>query len=853
MRKERHMTNPSTRNGKKFGRRNRKSTSDTPTSQPAHDSVRKPVPEETEGRNEFPNVIIDDNPPQRVRDWGDVVGIAVSLLLTVALIIIAINLRGTAEGVESDVKQAGSGFHWLIQLPLSFLQTLTMVGIVVAVLVQLLVNRMWIQSISAATGLAAGFILASLFSAIVEAYSPTVLGAMVTPVHNWFGSGPFELFTALAAFLTAAGNRASRKGIKWAWNVLFVLSAVVLVSSTITITSVLVAFGIGRAVGLAFRFGIGTQSTGIWGVQLIKALITVGINPTEVHRSKVNDENHPGLTYADDLTELSRIYRVVASDGSRYLVSVNDEQRHTVNYLVQLWRGLKFQGLSIRRDKSVRETTEHHFTMLMALRTLGLPTPPVVNMGESGESSFLVFKEETQDTHHLDLYNATDEQIATLLRQLEQAHQAGITHRELTSHCLARRDDGTLLIAGWGRADLASTRAHIQVDRVQMLAILSTTFGIDRTIAIARTVYSDQELATIAPFAQNVAVPQHTKTGEGWNRHLLKELRERLDTLSPAEELGASEPVELARFNLRKFVMLLLVVVAVVAVFTQLNLEEVIDAVKNANPWYALLAFALGIVSWCGSAVAFGVFIDKDMRRYDGILGTQAVASFTAVSMPAGVGPIAVNLQFLRKIGYTNTRATAIATADMVAEFGTTFLLFLAIGLFTGQDSLSGALPGKTLIIVIGAIGAIVGAAMLIPPARKWVRLSFVPQLKSYTHQLVELFSRPAILAVSAAGSIVQNGTLALSFWVSLLAFGYHANVFETMFLFLLANAIGSAVPTPGGLGAVETALTLAFTGIGVPSTIALPAALLFRVCTYWLRIPLGGLYMKYMERHHML
>lgn len=817
---------------------------------------KKPSAEEVataEQHHEFPDIAIDDTPPQRVRDWNDAINIAISVLFTIALLVIAVNLRGTAEGVESDVKQAGSGFHWLIQLPLSFLQTLTMVGIVVAVIVQLLVNRMWIQAVSASVGLIGGFALASVFSIVVENYSPTVLGTLVAPLHNWFGSGPFEFFTALAAFLTAAGNRASRKAIRWAWNVLFVLAAVVLVSSTITITSILVAFGIGRTIGLALRFGIGTQSTGIWGVQLVRALKAVGIDPQKVSRSKVNDENHPGRTYDDDLTELSRIYHVVATDGTKYLISVNDEQRHTVNYLVQLWQGLKFQGLSIRRDKSVRETTEHHLTMLMSLRTLGLCVPPIVNMGDSGESSFLVFKEEDSPTRRFDLYNATDQQISELLHSLETAHKAGITHRELTANCLGIRQDGTVVISGWSHGDLASTRAHIQVDRVQILAILATAFGIERTLAIAHTVYSDSELASIAPFMQSVAVPQHTKTSEGWNRHLLKEIREKLIALSPTEELGASEPVELARFNLRKFVTIVLVVVAIVAVFTQLNLTEVIAAVKNANPWYALLAFALGIVSWCGSAVAFGVFIDKDMRRYDGILGTQAVASFTAVSMPAAVGPIAVNLQFLRKIGYNNTRATAIATADMVAEFATTALLFLFVGLFTGQDSLSGALPGKTLIMIIGIIGALFGAAMLIPPVRKWVRTTFLPQLKSYTHQLVELFSRPAILAISATGSIVQNGTLALSFWVSLLAFGYHANVLETIFLFLLANAVGSAVPTPGGLGAVETALTLTFTGIGIPSTIALPAALLFRVCTYWLRIPLGGLYMKYMERHHML
>lgn len=811
-------------------------------------------------------VEIRDSAPQRVRDWGDVVNIAVSILFIAVVLIIAVNLRGTAEGVESDVKQAGEGLHWIIQLPLSLLQSLIMVGIVGVVVVQLLMGRMWIQAISSALGLFCGFAVAGLFSVIVATYAPTTIGSMVTPLHNWFGSGPFELFTALTAFLTAAGRRTSRKSIKWAWNILYVLAAIVLVSSTITITSVLVAFGLGRTLGLAFRFGIGTQSTGIWGMQLVKALQGGGIDPASLYRSKVVDENHPGLTFDDDLSEVSRIYHVVDQHGSKLLVSVNDEQRHTVSYLVQLWQGLKFSGLAIRRDKSVRETTEHHFTMLMALERLGIPVAHAVTMGESGESAFLVFPESEasnddastsestlKDIHALNLYDATDEQIKQLLLQLNQAHHSGITHREISAKTVGIRSDGQPTLAGWGHGDLASTHAHIQVDRVQMLATLATTLGIEHTLELARSVYSDEELASIAPFAQNVAIPQHTKTAEGWSRHLLKELREKLSSLATSEELGGNEPVELARFNLRKFVSILLIVIAVVAVFTQLNLTEVISAVKNANPWYAVLAFALGIVSWCGSAVAFGVFIDKDMRQYDGILGTQAVASFTAVSMPAGVGPIAVNLQFLRKIGYSNTRATAIATADMVAEFGTTLLLFLAIGLFTSQDTLSSALPGKTLILVIGIIGALFGAAMLIPPARKWLQFKFLPQLRSYGHQLMELFSRPAILALSSTGSIVQNGTLALSFWVSLLAFGYHADVFQTMFLFLLANAIGSAAPTPGGLGAVETALTIAFTGIGVPSTIAVPATLLFRVCTYWLRIPLGAIYMKYMERHGQL
>jgi uncharacterized protein (TIRG00374 family) len=393
----------------------------------------------------------------------------------------------------------------------------------------------------------------------------------------------------------------------------------------------------------------------------------------------------------------------------------------------------------------------------------------------------------------------------------------------------------------------------LQVDRVQLIAALASQVGIGRTLAAAREVLSDVQLSSIAPFVQSVAIPAGTKSADGWKRGILKELRAKLESSGPQDAPLEVEHVELARFNVRKFLSILLVLVALVVIFTQLNFNQVIHALQNANPWFALVAFALGIVSWCGSAFAFGVFIDKDKRQYDGILGTQAVASFTAVSVPASVGPFAVNFQHLRKIGYSASAASAIATSDMVAEFSTTFAFFLVLGLFTGQDSLAGMIPGKTVAIVIGVIAILIGIAMAITPLRRLILEHFLPILRSYTHQVLSLMGRPSRLAIAAVGSIVQNAGLGVGFWFALQAFGYQAPFFETIFLFLLANAAGSAVPTPGGLGTVEAALIAAFTATGVPAAIAVSATLVFRFATYWARIPLGYLAMKYMEKHNQL
>lgn len=827
-----------------------------------------------------PNVRIKDTAPHRVRDWNDIVRAVISLLLTAAVVAIAVYLQGTTQGVEDDVHRAGNSLHWLVQLPLSFILSATMVVIVIAIICQLLYQKLWIQTLTAGVSILTGLIVANLFTLITTNYFYNSLGWQMTQAHNWLGTGPFELFTALIAFLTAANSHSMRKRLKWAWNAFFVLIFIVLAVDAISLTSLLVSVGIGYSVGVALRFAFGTPNTGVWGQDLVDALAAVNIHVTELERvsaadsAKNDDEGEnfdssassaarvPARTaadvsteFGDDLTPLSRVYHARTADGSAVTVSVNDEQRHSASYLAQVWKGIKIQGLAIRQDRSVLDMTEHHMTMLLALRQLNVAAVNPIAIGDAGESAFLVFETPAEPTKPLDLKSLTDDEALQLIETLERAHRNGITHRNITPGVFGRRPDGNLVIAGWTNGDVASSSAHQQIDRIQLLAIFAANLGIDRTVAIARRAFSDKQLADVAPYAQSVAIPQATKQEAGWDRHLLKSLQSKLESLNPVQDLDSAQPIRLARFNLRNFIMILLVVIALIAVFTQLNFDKMITAVKDADPWWAIAACVSGIVSWTGSGVAFGVFIDKDKRKghYDGILGTQAVASFTAVSMPAAAGPIVVNIQFLRKIGYNNTRATAIASADMVAEFSTTLLMFIALGIFTGQSSIQNALPSKTVLIVIAAIAVALGVAMLIPAVRKWLRVTALPTVKSYGRQLIGLFSHPDILLISMLGSIVQNTTLAMSFWFALFAFGYHLDLIKTVFFFLLGNTIGSAAPTPGGLGAVEAVLSATFIGIGVPPVVAVSATLLYRLASYWLRMVLGFFYMKYMEKKKML
>jgi uncharacterized protein (TIRG00374 family) len=84
-------------------------------------------------------------------------------------------------------------------------------------------------------------------------------------------------------------------------------------------------------------------------------------------------------------------------------------------------------------------------------------------------------------------------------------------------------------------------------------------------------------------------------------------------------------------------------------------------------------------------------------------------------------------------------------------------------------------------------------------------------------------------------------------------AFGGVVSFPEIGAAYVVASALGSAAPTPGGLGAVEAALVAALTGYGMASGPAVSAVLTFRLITYWLPMLPGWFMFQQMQRREEL
>ncbi|WP_414627019.1 lysylphosphatidylglycerol synthase transmembrane domain-containing protein [Bifidobacterium crudilactis] len=800
--------------------------------------------------------LIDDTPPQRVRDLGDLVRTVGTLIAGILIVLIAVYLRGVTQGIEYDVHTASQALDWLYDLPTSLLQQFTTIVVVLIVLFHLLFTREFLQAITSSVALFCGYgAVWAISTIIVHTENQTIISALSPSVVLTGASLLPDIYAGIGAFLSAAGPRRLRASVKWGWNILYATAIIVVALSANAISGVLLSFCIGRIIGLGIRYLAGTQSKGAWGPSIVQSLKSIGITVHSLRAVDIPSSPNPfgnEASLSDDLVDGSRLYEVEDLAGTRYTVSVLDAQKYTAGYLIQLWQWLKFSGVSMRRDRSVRDTTQHHFAMLLGLRNLGLTTVRPYGVAESGESSLLVLESDS-GLHSTDVASLSDDDLRELCRYLDKAIVHGFTNRGITPGSIAKDAEGHCFIAGWQNGDFASSSANSSIDRVQLLTMLACTVGKERAVEVTRDVWGDDLLIGLIPFLQKVAVPAATKALPGWDKRLLGDLRNDLRALTSQEAGEALEPVTLSRFNLRSFLALVLLVVAVAVVLTQLNLQQVIYAIGHAEPWMAVLCFVFGVFAWIGSGISLGAFMDADRRNYLGIFMSQVAASFTAVSMPAGVGPAFVNLQFLRKSGYRSTVATAIMSAVIAVQFLTTFLLLILIGVFTGRNSFSSMIPTNTLVIVLGVVAILASLSMAITPVRKLLIDKLLPIVTSYARQLLDVLTQPRQLLFSALGALVQSLAFGLSFWAALKAFGYPTNVLETTFIFMLANTLGSAVPTPGGLGAVEAALTFGFSGLGVPTAVALSATLLFRVATYWLRIPLGALAMKWLNAHNLV
>jgi uncharacterized protein (TIRG00374 family) len=220
---------------------------------------------------------------------------------------------------------------------------------------------------------------------------------------------------------------------------------------------------------------------------------------------------------------------------------------------------------------------------------------------------------------------------------------------------------------------------------------------------------------------------------------------------------------------------------------------------------------------------------------------------------PAAVGGVALNARYLQRQGLRPGHAVASVGASQLFGLGAHILLLMIFGYITGAEQAPTLSPSRTVIAGVLTLAVAVLIVTAVPPLRKYLFERVRSLFAGVVPRMLDVVQQPKKLLSGIGGMLLMTLAFVMCLDASLRAFGEEMNYSTIAVVYLTANALGSAAPTPGGLGAVEAALYTALTAFQVPPSAALPAVLLFRLMTFWLPVLPGWLALTQLTRKEQI
>ena len=442
----------------------------------------------------------------------------------------------------------------------------------------------------------------------------------------------------------------------------------------------------------------------------------------------------------------------------------------------------------------------------------------------------------------------TDDQLGRVWDAVLKLHAHRVTHRALTADRILFAEDGAVVLLDPGIGDVAATDLQLRLDLAQLMAQLALLVGPDRTADLALAKVSTDELVAVASLLQPIVLYRSTRAAVRRHRDVLPALRQRLLAAAPGEE---APPVRLERVRPRAVLTLVATLVAGYLLLGQLDRVSLVSTLRSADWRWVLPAFALSVLTYAAAAWALSGFV-PDRLRFAPLALCQLAGSFVTLVTPAAVGGAALNIRYLQRRKVPAAVAAASVGLSQVVAFVLHILLLVTFAAITGSETHS-LKPPNWVYFVIGGLVAIVGIVLAIPAGRRLLRARLSPVLSQVLPRLLAVVQQPRKLAEGIGGTLLLTVCYVLCLAACVRALGGSVPIASTAVVYLTGSALGSAVPTPGGLGAVEAALSAGLTAAGLPGATAVSAVLLFRIMTFWLPVPGGWVALHILERRKYL
>lgn len=822
----------------------------------------------------------------RVHRPTDLIRALCGLLGVGSVLLLASFARKTANGIESDLT------HGILQVPeqvvwiAGFFSTAAVLIVPIAFAVERLLKH---DSLRVAYGVLAA-VVAHLTSLGVDVWvahgAPDAITAALTqttpsgggltdPVHGYLAP--------VMAFMTAMGL-ARRPRWRVALTTVIVLDALaVLVGGYTTPLSIALTILIGWTVAYVIVYAIGSPSVRLTGRDLLRTLRDVGFTPTAAYHapSRANEPHR---------------YLVRQLDGTQLDVTVIDRETQASGFFYRSWRRFWLRTTIRRNPLSLRRVLEQEALLAYAVSSAGARTPRLIATAELGpDAVILVYEHVTGRTLRMwEDDQITDALLREIWRQLQLLQARGIAHRNLVADALNIDSERKVELVRLGDGQIAAGDLLLRMDIAELLTTVALRVGPERAVASAESVLGAERVGAALPLLQPVGLSRATRAelkqhNEAVKRadaereltyhrevreyrhsdsdeveeaveprapertgDLLSQIREQILRIQPKAPI---EPTRLARLRLRTVITVVGGTAAAYFLLSQFstNKNNSINELARANWAWVLVALLAAASSYFAAALGLLGFIPEKINWGRTVIA-QLAASFVKLVAPGVVGGVAVNTRYLQRAGIPPGQAVSSVGASQLIGLGLHILQLLLFGYLAGTKSTPSLAPSHTVIAGLLVVAVLVLVVSAISPVRRWLLARLQPLVGGVIPRMLDVLQQPLKLTLGICGQLLVSLTFVASLYACLLAFDQHPSFAVVAAVFLAGNALGSAFPTPGGLGAIEVALSTGLTtAASMPYDTALSAVLLFRLLTFWLPVLPGWLAFAWLQRRRAL
>lgn len=794
---------------------------------------------------------VEERPPVIGHDrttWRRHPSDVLRLLINGALLLIALAVVAAApealRNVSADLVRLVGRLPSLLR---DFLVGISQLAVLVAPLVLIGWAARWRRGrellLAVAAGLLAALVMASLIGWLDRVAPPTLL--RLGPDDAWLADRQFpsaSYLAGLSSIVTVLAPSLTRPWRRAAWASVAVAAVIRVLTAAQVPVNIAVAVLLGAVVGSTLLVAVGAPVRRPGRERVEHTATALRVELTDV----IEDDATHGL---------HRAWRATSADGRHLrLVYLGTDERDAdllYRWFRRLWvRGIEDTAPGI----SARRLAEREALMTLLAAANGVRVPAVLGVDEADDGSAVIAFEHL-DGAPLDAVPPSeldDDTLRAVWAQVDRLHRHGLAHRRLkASRVLLTAEGPALRGLRWG--ETAATPPQRAADVAELLASTALLVGPDRAVAAAVAELDHDEAVRALAYLQPLALTDDTRQGVRRRKGLLDDLRNRMQ-----DAVGeAAPPLEpLRRITVTGVVTGVgLFVLAGFVLGLAANWGEIVESLRNADwaylPWMLLLmvlTFVAGALSLQGSVLRALGTIETTIVMF----GQSFLNRFT----PANAGGMAMRIRYLQKGGTDLAVATAaigLTSAASGAMQVVMIIVFFTWGGSTPGGGSTGNVDGTIVSLVVLLVVAVVAVVWLVPAWRStvlgWVRQTWTKVRTDFG----ELARQPTKLLLLFGGAGLSKLLTICAFVLACRSFGIDLGFPELGALYLGANTVASAVPTPGGVGAIEAALVFVLTGAGVGQPEAWSAVLLFRLVTYWLPIVPGWFALDYCKRTELV